>query len=82
MSTELDLIPWATYRAKRPQRFMSVTLRECFNDRRIIYLDRVRNEVQYDGPAVRMGRRYPKVSIEKFQAWASHRVDPETGEKL
>lgn len=82
MSGDLELVVWGTYRAKRPQRFLSLTMRDCYNDRRIISLDLLRNQVYYDGPAVRMGRRYPKTSVEKFRAWASHRVDPETGEKL
>lgn len=52
------------YRAKRPRQagFGHV------NDRDVIYRDQ--DSVQYDGPAVKFGRRKPVVSIEDFLAWA------------
>lgn len=55
------------YRAKKPG-----NVRGYVNDRQIIYLSP--NTVQYDGPAVAMGRNYPKVSREQFEKWAGEDV--------
>lgn len=58
------------YRAKKPRpagQFVSYV-----NDRQIVRLGV--NTVQYDGPAVHSGRRYPIISKEEFLEWASHDV--------
>jgi hypothetical protein len=67
--TAADIQVGKTYRAKRPQR---MGLLEELNDRTVLHVGRV--TVQYDSPSVRFGQHYPKVSMEKFLAWASHEV--------
>lgn len=59
------------YRAKRPRRHG-----DGFNDREILWIARDGDRVQYDGPAVALGRHFPTVSRDKFLAWASHEVAP------
>lgn len=71
MDDSLELRVGATYRAKRPRRYF--TLRgDYHNDRTILWVDE--RNVQYDGPAVADGRRYPVVTREEFLKWASHEV--------
>lgn len=61
---ELELKAGRTYRSKKP----------CgagpglANDRTIIWLGA--NELQYDGPGVRLAKLYPKISIAAFRDWA------------
>jgi len=54
------------YRAKNPKPCFVGHI-EFFNDRQVTWIGL--SEVQYDSPTVRNGRKYPKVSIEKFKAW-------------
>ncbi|ELY5803530.1 hypothetical protein SNN69_002916 [Cronobacter sakazakii] len=61
------------YRAKKPRPAGQFTT--CVNDRQIIHIGI--NTVQYDGPSVHAGRKYPTVSKEKFLEWASHDVTDE-----
>lgn len=63
-----DLRVDATYRAKRPRHYGD----GIYNDRTIIW--RGETTVQYDGPAVKFGQSYPRVSIKKFLRWASHEI--------
>ena len=65
--TKEDLKAGRCYRAKKPR-----NVRGFYNDRQVKRL--TETQVQYDGPAVAWGRKYPLVSIEKFLAWASHDV--------
>lgn len=66
----MELKVGRTYRAKKPGHSQ-----ELVNDRTIKWIGL--EEVQYDGPAVAFGRRYPKVSREKFLAWAGSDVTEE-----
>lgn len=68
MPDELELKVGATYRAKRPRRMFNFVDGDHFNDRTIIWIGLC--EVQYDGPAVKIGSKYPKVTIEAFRKWA------------
>ena len=61
-----SLVLGKTYRALRPAR---VGYLGEWNDRTIIHLTGI--SVQYDGPAVRIGRRYPTISRDKFCKWAA-----------
>ncbi|QYM99546.1 hypothetical protein K1T36_21005 [Pseudomonas protegens] len=60
-----------TYRAKKPAK-AGDTWSPSINDRTITWIGS--SEVQYDGPSVAFGKHYPKVSKEKFLAWASRDV--------
>jgi hypothetical protein len=73
--TELTLTVGRTYRAKKP-----ANSRGLVNDRTILWIDSLGTVVQYDGPAVGMGRHYPKVSREDFLKWASRDVTDELPE--
>lgn len=71
-----DIERGKTYRGKHPKR---VGFDGCFNDRTVIWLSPLRTRVQYDGPAVADGRRYPMVTMHKFLQWASHEVETNDG---
>lgn len=66
----LELIVGRTYRGKNVAQSDGLV-----NDRTIKYIGA--DFVQYDGPAVKNGRHYPKVSHEAFLKWASHDVTDE-----
>lgn len=66
----MELKAGYTYRAKRPGVSQGLV-----NDRTIKYIGM--EFVQYDGPAVAEGRHFPKVSKEKFLAWADRDVTDE-----
>lgn len=57
------------YRAKKPS---TVGVFRYLNDRQILWMDDV--TIQYDSPAVGFGRKFPKVSREKFEKWAGSEV--------
>ena len=59
------------YRSKKP----AVAGGFFVNDREIKYISDLC--VQYDGPSVPIGRRYPSISKEKFLAWAERDVTDE-----
>lgn len=61
-----------TYRAKKPRESGGLV-----NDRSVLWMDSFGSTVQYDGPAVRFGSKYPKVSREQFEAWAERDVTDE-----
>lgn len=71
------LVIGRTYRAKRPAAAGDFTAL-CYNDRTVMWLGG--DVVQYDGPSVAIGRRYPKVTVEAFLKWASHDVTDELPE--
>lgn len=73
--TELTLTVGRTYRAKKP-----ANSRGLVNDRTILWIGALGMTVQYDGPAVAMGRHYPKVSREDFLKWAGRDVTDELPE--
>ena len=56
-----------TYRAKKPGNASGY-----YNDRQVLYVSA--ESVQYDGPAVGFGQKYPTVPRAKFEAWAGEDV--------
>ena len=50
------------------------------NDRVVLWKDQLGVELQYDSDTVGLGRSYPKVSVEAFCRWASHRVNEDGSE--
>lgn len=60
-----------TYRAKKP-RPAGTFLESFFNDRTVLWVGA--SEIQYDGPSVANGRKYPRVSREAFEKWAGEDV--------
>jgi hypothetical protein len=58
------------YRAKKPRRCIDGT----YNDRWVLWVNEMRTSVQYDGPTVGLGRRYPTTTMEKFLKWADRRI--------
>lgn len=68
--SNIELKVARTYRAKKPRES-----RGFVNDRTVIYIGT--NFVQYDGPAVGVGRRYSKVSTSDFLKWADRDVTDE-----
>lgn len=69
--SELELKVGRTYRAKKPAKAGDWRNPQV-NDRTIKWIGH--EEIQYDGPSVAIGRKYPKVSREKFLAWAASDV--------
>jgi hypothetical protein len=65
----MELVVNRTYRAKKPS-----NVNGYYNDRTIIYMNEVMGTLQYDGPAVALGRHYPRMDIKKFQAWVGSDV--------
>lgn len=62
-----------TYRAKNP----APAGTGYFNDRQILWMDSLGQTIQYDGPAVAFGRKYPKISREQFVKWVDRDVTDE-----
>ena len=74
-----DIKTGKTYRAKRPKR---LAFTNAHNDRTVLWMSSVGSistKVQYNSPAVHIGRRYPIVPMEKFLKWASHEVEGTNG---
>lgn len=63
-----------TYRAKKPCRIAEFP-KPLVNDRTIRWIGAF--ELQYDGPSVKLGRHYPRMSIEAFRQWADRDVTAE-----
>lgn len=61
-----------TYRAKRPRESEGLVA-----DRTVLWMDSFGTTVQYDGPSVKRGRQYPRVTREQFEAWADRDVTDE-----
>lgn len=72
MSEALKIKVGRTYRGKRPGNAGGLV-----NDRTVLYTSALAGKVQYDGPAVRNGARYPKVSLAEFLKWADRDVTDE-----
>lgn len=68
-----DLQVGRCYRAKRPARIGLFP--SLINDRQIKWIGG--DQVQYDSPSVKDGRRYPVVKIEAFLKWADRDVTDE-----
>lgn len=73
MSEQLILKAGRTYRAKKPGKSGPGLV----NDRTVVWTSIGGNQVQYDGPSVRVGQRRPTVTREAFLEWASHDVTDE-----
>lgn len=71
---DLALAVGRTYRAKKPAP-AGPLFDQHVNDRTVIYVGMY--DVQYDGPSVAFGRKYPKVSREAFLKWADRDVTDE-----
>lgn len=71
-NTPLELVVGHTYEAKRPRIGGYPAM---VNDRQITWIGL--DVVQYDGPTVGFGRHYPKITKEKFLAWAGRDVTAE-----
>ena len=63
----LSIAVGRTYRAKKP-----ANCGGYINDRQVLWSNG--EVVQYDGPAVANGRKYPKVTMDDFKAWAGKDV--------
>ncbi|MCH0685638.1 hypothetical protein KVQ01_11465 [Escherichia coli] len=72
--SELKIKVGRTYRAKKP-RAAGLLFSPLVNDRTVIWVGF--RELQYDGPSVKNGSHYPRVSIDKFLAWADRDVTDE-----
>ena len=69
----MDLVVGRVYRAKKPAMGNGFLV----NDRVITWISSGGEHVQYDGPSVAMGRRFPTVLRGAFEKWASHDVTDE-----
>ena len=72
--TREDLKVGRVYCAKRPRPIM-LGFDRLYNDRQIRWMGAF--EMQYDGPTVKNGSRYPRITIEKFLKWADRDVTDE-----
>lgn len=72
---ELELVVGGVYRAKRPRKMWVDIDGPVYNDRTILWMSDDGGRLQYDGPAVGVGRHYPKVSREQFLKWAGRRIE-------
>lgn len=68
-----DLKVGNTYRAKKPAPAGNL-FSPRYNDRQIIWMSDDKSVVQYDGPAVPFGRRFPKIPTEKFLKWVGEDI--------
>lgn len=75
--TALELKVGRTYRAKKPAP-SDASRAALVNDRTVIWVGEF--DVQYDGPAVAIGRKLPRVSKEAFLKWADRDVTDELPE--
>ena len=55
------------YSGKNPS---LIGLPRVYNDRQVVWIDPTRTRVQYDGPAVAIGRHRPIVRMDAFLKWA------------
>lgn len=67
--TAADIQVGKVFRGKHPT---ASGIAGVLNDRHVIYVSP--RSVQYDSSAVKLGAKYPTVSMLKFLKWASHEV--------
>lgn len=65
------------YRAKKPKPVaiwdsVDADRRPLFDDRLVVWIGG--DKVQYDSPSVKLGRKLPKASLERFLKWADRDV--------
>lgn len=65
----LEIRTGRTYRAKSPG-----YAKGFVNDRTVVWVDRANRTVQYDGPAITLGRTRPLISLDAFLEWAKHDI--------
>ena len=70
--TDLNVGVW--YRAKKPK-VITVGFSSEPNDRQIIWMGN--GFVQYDGPSVKNGKKFPKITVDKFMKWAASELTPQ-----
>lgn len=75
--SEIILNVGRIYRGKRPKPIaisdnIDSDRRPLFDDRLVVWISG--NKVQYDSPSVKLGRKLPKVSLERFLKWADRDV--------
>jgi hypothetical protein len=68
-----DLKAGCYYRAKKPRRLFD----GGFNDRKILWISKDGEKVQYDSPTIGIGRHYPTVSMERFLKWVGKEITKE-----
>lgn len=68
-----DITVGRVYRAKRPRSHG----RGIVNDRTVVWVSEDRTRVQYDGPAVDIGKHFPTVDMAAFLTWAREEVIPD-----
>ena len=73
--SESDIQVGRSYRAVKPR--STGMFSGLFNDRTILWMSHDRAFVQYDGPEVDNGRRYPKMPMSDFLKWALRDVTDE-----
>lgn len=69
---ELEIKVGRAYRAKKPRPAGHFPF--YYNDRQVMWIDSLGTTVQYDSPAVRNGRHFPKMDMAKFKEWAGEDV--------
>lgn len=71
----LDIQVGRTYATAKPAPAGATFLHKGFlNDRQVLWISEDRQWVQYDSPAIAFGRRYRKVDMAVFAAWAAEDV--------
>ena len=73
--TKEELVVGHTYEAKKRRQVIRYLFGDIVNDRMILHISDT--HVQYDSPAIAIGRHYPKIPIEKFLSWARRDVTSE-----
>ena len=61
------------YRGKKPR-----NCRGFYNDRQVLWISEDGEKIQYDSPTVAIGRKFPTIPREKFEAWAGDDVTQKT----
>lgn len=66
----MELIRGHVYKAKKPRKVG--VFDPLWDDRQILWVGL--DELQYDSPSVKIGKPYPRISIEKFLKWAGEDI--------
>lgn len=61
------------WRAKKPRAVNTFACTQ-YDDREIIWVSPCKTKIQYDSPAIRNGRKYPIVFVERFDKWAGEKL--------
>lgn len=71
----MELIAGNVYEGKKKQK-IGVFI-PLWNDRQIVYIDEVTEQVQWDSPSVKIGQRRKWSSFEAFRKWARRDITDE-----